>query len=203
MSKLYYLGHASVRIETNQGIVIYIDPYAEGDYSKPADIILQTHDHFDHNELSKVTKKDTCKIITQEQALVNGKYQKFSMFGVEIEAVEAYNKNHKIDESVGYILTFDGLKLYHMGDTSTTQRMHELREENLDYVLLPTDGVYNMGPQEASECADLIAARYNIAFHTSPAPEGFSQETVDQFQAKGKLVLRPMKTIELLSRNER
>ena len=61
MDKLTYLGHASLCIETSEGKIIYIDPYAgdDADYERPADLILVTHDHYDHNEISKVKNRAT------------------------------------------------------------------------------------------------------------------------------------------------
>ena len=54
--KLAYLGHASLKITTREGKVIYIDPFAgeESYYETPADLILVTHEHYDHNEISKI-----------------------------------------------------------------------------------------------------------------------------------------------------
>ena len=37
---LTLIGHASMKIKTAEGVVIYIDPYYDGDYTEPADIVL-------------------------------------------------------------------------------------------------------------------------------------------------------------------
>jgi len=37
------IGHASLKIKTAEGVVIYVDPYHPGDYSEKADIILISH----------------------------------------------------------------------------------------------------------------------------------------------------------------
>jgi L-ascorbate metabolism protein UlaG (beta-lactamase superfamily) len=57
MSKLYYQGHGSYRFTTNDGCVIYIDPYAGDGYDLPAYLILVTHDHSDHNQVQLVAQK--------------------------------------------------------------------------------------------------------------------------------------------------
>ena len=54
---LLYQGHASLRIVTGDDKVIYIDPFSGEGYDMPADLILQTHDHFDHKDMSKSCHK--------------------------------------------------------------------------------------------------------------------------------------------------
>ena len=61
-AELTLIGHASMKIKTAEGVVIYIDPYYEGDYSEPADIILSTHEHHDHNAIDLVTRKEDCTV---------------------------------------------------------------------------------------------------------------------------------------------
>ena len=49
MATLLYQGHGSLRLTTDSGRVIYIDPFAGEGYDAPADLILVTHQHHDHN----------------------------------------------------------------------------------------------------------------------------------------------------------
>jgi L-ascorbate metabolism protein UlaG (beta-lactamase superfamily) len=196
-AQLDYLGHASVRIITKEGVVIYIDPYYGKDYDEPADIILVTHGHGDHYQISKIkNKKENCSIITWKEALKDGEYQSFEAAGVKIKAVAAYNKNHPKDSSVGFVLEFDGITLYHAGDTSKIDEMKELADLNLTYALLPMDNVYNMGPEEATEAAEMVQAKYYIPIHTGP--DGvYSDENVEKFTPEGKIVVRPKESIQL------
>lgn len=196
-AQLDYLGHASIRIITKEGIVIYVDPYSGEDYDKPADIILVTHDHGDHNQISKIkNRNENCNIITWKEALAGGEYQSFNEASVKIQAVAAYNKNHPKDRSVGFILEFDDIKLYHAGDTSKIDEMKELAGLNLTYALLPMDNVYNMGPEEATEAAELIKAKYYIPIHTGRNGV-YSEENVELFTPEGKLIVKPTESIYL------
>ena len=73
---LLYQGHASLRIVTGEDKVIYVDPFCGEGYDMPADLILQTHDHFDHKDLKKIkNRSDDCVVITQKEALKDGEYQ--------------------------------------------------------------------------------------------------------------------------------
>jgi L-ascorbate metabolism protein UlaG (beta-lactamase superfamily) len=197
MAKLLYQGHGSYRLTTDAGVVIYIDPFAGKGYDLPADIILVTHQHRDHNQIELVAKKKDCLVISNQEALKNGKYQNFSIKGIQIDAVPAYNKNHKREESVGYVLSLDRIKIYASGDTSTTEEMKTLLPGyHLDYAVLPIDGFYNMDAKEASFCASLIGAKHTIPIHMKPGAL-FDRTTAETFDAPNRLIVEPSQEIEL------
>ena len=168
MATLLFQGHASCRITTRSGAVIYIDPFAGEGYDLPADLVLITHEHGDHNDLSKVTLKPDGVVIRSADALAGGQYHNFDAAGVHIQTVPAGNRNHDPKECVGYILTMDGITLYHAGDTSTMPHMSVLAPRKLDWVLLPVDGIYNMDPAEASTCAKRISGKHTIPITHRP-----------------------------------
>ena len=187
-TKFLYQGHGSYRITAADGRVIYIDPFAGEGYDKPADILLVTHQHDDHNKVELVTQKPGCKVITNVEALAGGKHNTFDVGGIIIEAVEACNKNHDPKECVGFIITVDGIKIYVASDTSKTKSMESFAARKLDYALLPIDGYYNMDFAGAIECAKLIGARVNIPVHMKPG-ELFDRKLAEAFDAPGKRVV--------------
>lgn len=199
MAMLLYQGHASLRLTTAEGKVIYVDPNAGEGYDLPADLVLVTHQHGDHNRLNLIGSKNSgCEVITDKEALKDGKHQTFDLGYVKVEAVEAANKNHNPAQCVGYILTLsDGIQIYVSGDTSKTVQMETVAERNLDYAFLCCDGVYNMDIEEASECAALIGARHSIPYHMAPG-ELFSRERAEQFEAKGRLIVADGEEIALV-----
>ena len=196
MATLLYQGHGSYRITAADGRVIYIDPYAGEGYDKPADILLVSHQHDDHNQIALVTQKPGCTVITNAEALAGGKHNTFDIAGIIIEAVEACNVNHDPTQCVGFILTVDGIKIYIASDTSRTKSMESFAARKLDYALLPLDGFYNMDLKEAAECARLIGAKVNIPVHMKPG-ELFDMERAEAFDAPGKRVVVPGEEIEL------
>ena len=201
-SRLLYLGHASLRIATPEGKTIYIDPFAPGDYSLPADLILVTHDHFDHCVYDRIeSRSEDCRVITQVEALSGGVHQTFELPFVTVQAVEAGNNpNHDVKSCVGYVLTLsDGVKVYASGDTSETAQMADMASWNIDYAFFCCDGVYNMDDAEAARCADLVGAKHSIPYHNIAAGGDvyFDAEKAAQFPAKNLLVIEPGEEIEL------
>lgn len=197
MAKLFYQGHGSFRLSSRDGVVIYIDPCFGVGYDLPADIILITHQHDDHTQINLITKKPGCTVITNFEAMSDGKHNSFSVCGINIEAVEAgYNQGHSVTDCVGYIITIDGLQLYFSGDTSTTPQMATFAGRKLDYAFLCGDGSYNMNLKEAAECAVLIGAKHNVPVHLKPGSL-FDRGMAEQFMAPNRLIIEPGKEVEL------
>lgn len=197
MSKLLFQGHGSYRIVTNDGVVIYVDPFIGSGYDMEADIILVTHEHNDHNHVELPLKKNSTIIIRQDNLKLGTIYNKTHVCGVEIEAVEAYNKNHDKSSCVGYVLRFDGITLYASGDTSLTEDMKiKLPKYDIDYALLPIDGIYNMDAEDASICADFINAKHTIPIHMKPM-ELFDMEFAKKFKHKSRLIVPAGEEIDL------
>lgn len=197
MAKLLYQGHGSFRLISQDGVVVYIDPFMGTGYEVPADLILTTHQHDDHTQISLITQKPDCTLIQSYDAIVDGVHQKFTIKGVEVEAVEAgYNAMHDAKDCVGYIITIDGLSLYFLGDTSETPTMATLKDRNLDYAFLCGDGFYNMNLEEAARCAELIGAKHNVPVHLKPG-EIFDREMAETFNAPNRLIIEGGAEVEL------
>ena len=135
-------------------------------------------------------------MITNVEALENGKHNSFDLDGITILAVEASNKKHDPRECVGYIITIDGVKIYASGDTSKTEQMDSFAQLKLDYALFPGDGFFNMGPDEAAECASIVGAKHNILIHLKPGES--IRNKFKKWKAPNKLLIEPGEEIELL-----
>ena len=190
-SRILYQGHGSLRIVTGEGKVIYVDPYAGEGYDLPADLILITHAHQDHTNTKLIkTQNEGCQIITWKEAHPEGKYLSYDLGFVTVEAVQAgNNRNHNIKECVGWVITLpEGITVYVSGDTSTTEQMAELAGRNIDYAFFVCDGVYNMGLEEAAECAKTVNAKHAIPYHMAPG-KLFDEKKAEQFDAPNRLIV--------------
>ncbi len=195
---LKYITHSFVKITTVEGIVIYIDPFEANEFSDSADVVLITHEHSDHNAVSKVIQKSDCTVIRSADAIIGGAYQVFTKGSVKITAVAAYNSYHTQGQCAGYIIEFDGIILYHAGDTGKIPEMADLAVQNIDYALLPMDGTYTMTPEAATEAAAMIQAKHDIPIHTMAPPDTYSESIVARFTSPNKHVVHPGETIALV-----
>jgi L-ascorbate metabolism protein UlaG (beta-lactamase superfamily) len=174
--KIYWLGHASFKI-TNK-LVIYIDPYIIPSTLEKADLILVTHEHFDHcavDNIKRLTKDDTLVIATEDciakLAGLNVKgiqpNQTLEVKGIKIETVPAYNLNKnfhtKTSNWVGYVIEIDGVRVYHAGDTDFIPEMKKLK--NIDIALMPVGGTYTMDAKEAAEAVNSFKPKVAIPMH--------------------------------------
>jgi L-ascorbate metabolism protein UlaG (beta-lactamase superfamily) len=66
----------------------------------------------------------------------------------------------------------------------------------LDYALFPGDGIFNMGLNEAAECAQLIGAKHNIIIHLKPGES--VRKKAEKWDAPNKLIVEPGQEIDLL-----
>lgn len=206
MAEMLYQGHGSYRFVLDDATVVYVDPFAGEGYDKPADLILVTHEHGDHNQVDKMPHAEGYAVVRAKDVHPNvDEYLTVERCGVRISAVQACNKNHPIESCVGFILELDGMTFYAAGDTSMTDDMRsgKLAALGIDYAVYPADGFYNMDVDEAAECAKLVQARHSIPVHIVPVhdfahPRLFDRERAEAFNVPGRIILEPGEVLNLV-----
>ncbi|NIO22900.1 MAG: MBL fold metallo-hydrolase [Candidatus Aenigmarchaeota archaeon] len=173
--KITWFGHATFKIETSERI-LYIDPYVLPKGSPLADIILVTHDHYDHCDPSKVNEirtERTQVVATEKAAAKLGGNVKtvnvgdsLEMEGIKILAVDAYNVSkpfHPKGVGVGFIIESEGKSVYHTGDSDFIPEMNEF--QGLTAVLIPIGGTYTMDTEQAKEAILAMKPKFAIPMH--------------------------------------
>ena len=161
LDHIHWLGHDTFKIVGEK--IIYTDPFKIS-REDTADIILITHEHYDHcspEDIKKVAGTDTVIVATPDCAsklsgdIITVKPgNKIKVKGVDIEAVPSYNTNKqfhpKSNAWVGYIFTVKGQRIYIAGDTDY---IPEMKGFKVDIALLPVSGTYVMTAEEAVKAA--------------------------------------------------
>lgn len=192
MCQLLYQGHASFRLCSAAGTVIFIDPYAGAGYNLEADAVFCSHAHRDHSSVELVRLKPGGRVWRQGDLLADGEYATVRVGDISVRAVPAYNAKHPRETTVGFLVELGGKKLYFAGDTSQIPEMAALAAERPDHAFFPTDGVFNMDAAEASRCAAIVGAARSTPIHTCKNTDGiFDEANALRFQADGRVILPP------------
>ncbi len=170
---IHWLGHDTFKIVGEK--TIYTDPF-KIKKKDTADIIMITHEHFDHcspEDVKKLQGSNTVIVATADCVKkLSGKIKivkpndRLNIGGIDIEAVPSYNTNKSFHPRangwVGYIFTVKGQKIYIAGDTDY---IPEMKDFKVDIALLPVSGTYVMTADEAIKAALAIKPKIVIPMH--------------------------------------
>lgn len=178
-----FLGHGSLYFGFT-GKTIHVDPYGEvADYSglPKADLVLLTHDHYDHldmNAYNAILKEGTVTVANTsckdkvQNGVILGNGETETVMGLTFEAVPAYNILHKRPDGNpfhpqgygnGYIVTLGDKRIYIGGDTENIPEMSEIKD--IDVAFLPMNLPYTMTPEMVTEAAKTIRPKILYPYH--------------------------------------
>lgn len=180
---IIWTGHAGFKI-IYESKKIYIDPYKlskEHENVSDADIVLITHNHFDHlsiedlknivNETTVIVSAQEClsqlKSLNVKDSIGIDPRNSVKVNDLKIETVHAYNVDKefhpKNDKKIGFIVEFGNDRLYHIGDSDI---IPEMKNTNSTIALVPVSGTYVMTAEEASKAInELINPKIAIPMH--------------------------------------
>jgi L-ascorbate metabolism protein UlaG (beta-lactamase superfamily) len=217
--RLTWIGHSCFLLKGSRTVLV--DPFfPEGTTPPQADIVALTHGHDDHtqqlfrlqgkfvaiNEIAKILKRrgltDTVGMNIGGTITVDG--VTFTMTpavhtgGLELEDGMVYGGG-----AAGYVISLDGLSVYHAGDTALFSDMQLIGElYRPDVALLPIGGHFTMGPKEAMMATRFVSAPLVIPMHYSTWPKivqdpvAFKQ-TIERTTDLRVMVLQPGESVEL------
>ncbi len=179
---IHWLGHASFRIDGP--LRIYIDPWRIPPNSPPADVILVTHEHYDHcspQDIEKLLAPHTQIIIgeglepqlcDQFDVKVLRAWQSVNVDRANIKAVPAYtfNDDHPPRRGdVGFMISLNFYDIYYAGDTDFVP---ELARLGCDIAILPVSAKEGMMTVDrARELVEAMRPSHVIPSHWG-SPEG-------------------------------
>lgn len=183
---IHWQGHGSFSIDGPP--LIYINPWRIARSGVNADIILVTHDHYDHCSLADIDKlrgPDTV-VITNERVAnqiddctIIRPWQSLTIGQANIKAVPAYTpeKWHhpKEDGGLGFIISVKRYDIYYAGDTGLTLEMETIHP---DIAIVPINGAITMTVEEAAAAVRQMQPRWAI-----PCNWGLNAESATRLDA--------------------
>ena len=168
--KIKYLSHSCFEIKNKK--IILIDPFFSKnplapDYKGKPDLILVTHEHFDHSDTLRFDSLVICPIglkIKNSQEMKIG--EKKIIEDIKIEMVSS--SHHQSKYPTGFIIEIEGKRLYHPGDTYL-DGIKPLG--GVDIFFVPIGGYYTMNIDEAIEALKIIKPKLAIPMHYKTLPQ--------------------------------
>jgi len=198
-NSITWLSHAFFQVETSGGKLIFIDPWITDNPLCPiklrditrAELVLVTHDHFDHaSDAADISKKtgaivvgcpETVGKLKAGRALPEGQviFGGFGMNiggtaqvdGISVTMTQALHSS-ETGVSTGYIVRLeDGTTIYHAGDTGIFEGMRLFGElYGIDIALLPIGSCFTMDPFQAAHAVKIIKPKKVIPMHYMTFP---------------------------------
>jgi L-ascorbate metabolism protein UlaG (beta-lactamase superfamily) len=193
-----WLGHAGFQITSEKGKIIVIDPWLTDNPLAPckaedvteADLVLVTHDHFDHvADAARIVKATGATLVGMPETVGRLKAEEgvpdsqivfgtgmniggtASFDGIEVTMTQAFHSS-QTGNPAGYIVKLEeGYTIYHAGDTGIFSSMKLLGDLfTINLALLPIGSVFTMDPVQASAAAKLLEAKAVIPMHYKTFP---------------------------------
>lgn len=160
--EITYIGHSSFKIKGKE-VTLVIDPYdPKIGYKFPkqeCDVLLTTHDHFDHHYLEGVSGY---KLRIQGP----GEYEISDVFINGIQAFHDEKEGVERGIDTMYLIDIDGFSILHLGDLGTELTKEQMeRITNVDVLLIPVGGKYTIDSEKASKVISSIEPGYVIPMH--------------------------------------
>lgn len=201
--EISWLGHDSFRITTGT-FVVYIDPFQLQVGEPKADVVLVTHEHFDHCDppsIQRIAKPTTsvvgpdiaaqCMAKASRNLVTVSPGEARELGPLKLRTYPAYNIDKfrdparrivfhpKQDGRVAYLLELAGVTIFHAGDSDFVE---EFRDVKADVALVPVSGVYVMTPKEAADFVNHMKPKVAIPMHYGSIVA--TRREAEEFKAK-------------------
>ena len=187
--KVKWLGHSCFLVTSKGGVRIVTDPYAVGggiDYSpikETADVVVVTHGHDDHNNISAVQGKPE---------VVRGDGTKTAK-GIQFKGIATYHdasQGTQRGPNTVFCFTVDDISLCHLGDLGHVLSPGQVNEIGaVDILFIPVGGFYTIDAVVASQVREQLKPRIAIPMHFKTPKCAYPIAGVEDF-LKGKKGVR-------------
>lgn len=194
--RIRWHGHAC--FEVSDELTIVIDPHDGRSLGiKPpsvrADIVLVTHEHFDHNAVKSVLKPTT-RIVKGP-----GRHQRHEIVFVGIPSCHDDVKGASRGENTIFRFTYGGITFCHLGDLGEELDDVRLRRiGRVDILFIPTGGRFTIDAEGAWSLAERINPRVVVPMHYRIGGLNLPLDPLDVFLRHAENVVRVGNEIDIM-----
>jgi L-ascorbate metabolism protein UlaG (beta-lactamase superfamily) len=190
--RIKWLGHACFLVTSEGGVRIITDPYAVGggiNYSpitEAADVVLVSHDHGDHNNVSAVQGKPE---------VIKGPGTKTAN-GVHFRGVAASHdtsQGAQRGSNTIFCFTVDDLTLCHLGDLGHVLSQAQVTEIGaVDILFVPVGGFFTIDAAVADQVCNQLKPKAIVPMHFKTSKCAYPIAGVEDFLESKKNVRKTM-----------
>ncbi len=198
-------GHSLFQITTNpqknSAVKIVIDPYDKSIGLRvprlEADILLVTHQHYDHNNI---------KAVSGNPFLIEspGEYDIKNVFIEGIANFHDEEQGSKRGENIIYVIESENIRICHLGDFGQEELTEQQLEKigDVDILMIPVGGTYTISAQEAGKIMSQLEPHITIPMHYGLPNLKIKLEPISKFlKAFGLKSLPSLKKLSIKKRD--
>lgn len=166
--KITWCGHALFQIaanpQKNSQVNIVIDPFDKSIGLRvpklEADILLVTHQHYDHNNI---------KAVLGSPFVIDGPGE-YEIKNIFIQGIPSFHDDSgggKRGENTIYVIDVEDIRLCHLGDLGQKELTEEQLDKigSIDILMLPVGGTYTISAAEAGKIMAQLEPKITIPMH--------------------------------------
>ena len=162
--RIRWHGHSCFEIEDSNRTVV-IDPHDGKSIgikapAATADIVLMTHNHYDHN---------AARVIQGNHTDVLAKEGKFNVKGLDVEGFRVphdYSGGRERGENTMYLFEMEGMRICHCGDLGCIPGPEVIEKiRGVDFLMVPTGEVFTLRMSDIHRFIELVNPNVIIPMH--------------------------------------
>ncbi|HWQ19709.1 MAG TPA: MBL fold metallo-hydrolase [Methanotrichaceae archaeon] len=188
--EISWFGHSCFCLH-GEGITIVTDPYDQSvGYEMPrasADVVLVSHEHDDHNNVSAIQGSP---VIIRGPGEHHARGMKF----LGVETCHDSEGGRLMGMNTAFCFDLEGIRICHLGDLGDVLTKKEAGEIGpVDLLFVPVGGTYTLDARGADRVLGQLRPALAVPMHYHTQALTFDLNPVDEF-LKGRKVTGPEKT---------